>query len=92
LEALSRVDDLQPKHLFECIEITVAMEEFVTGEQAEGSNPAINRLADGETALPQSAVIQGGGDCKIGPSSGEYLEFHQIISHPIKIRFVSNAL
>jgi len=42
---------VQSKHLFESIEVTVAMQELVKVFQAEGSDPAIDRFENGVAGL-----------------------------------------
>src|SRR6266404_9903436 len=48
---ISRVDYPQPQHLFERIEIAIAVQKLIAGQQTERSDPAVNGLADGISAL-----------------------------------------
>jgi hypothetical protein len=86
------MDNLQPQHIFEYIEITIAVQKGVAREQAEGSDPAVDRFADGEAAVPQGAISLGSLNGQIRTSGREYLEPHQIIAHALKSGVITNAL
>jgi len=86
------MDDLQSEHIFEYIEITIAVQKRVAREQAESSDPAVNRFADGEAAAPQGAIILGSRNGQIRTSGREYLEPNQIGAHALKSGVITNAL
>jgi hypothetical protein len=86
------MDDLQPQHIFEDIEITIAVQKRVAGEQAESGDPAVNRFADGKSPSSQGAIILGSRNGQIRTSGRESLEPHKIGAHALKSGVITNAL
>jgi hypothetical protein len=67
------MDNVQAQNFFEHIEVAVAVQKSVAGEQIEGGNPTINGLTDGEAALPQTAAVFGSRDGLLGSADSKYL-------------------
>jgi hypothetical protein len=86
------MDNLQPEHLLEHIEVAVAMQKFVAGEQAESGDPTIDRLANCESALAEGAVILGSCDGQFGPAAGEHSQLHEFITDMSERSLSANTL
>ena len=67
------MDNVQAQNVFEHIEVAVAVQKCVAGEQTEGCNPTINGLTDGEAALPQTAAVFGSRDGLLRSADKLYL-------------------
>jgi hypothetical protein len=53
------VDDPQPEYFLECIEVAVAMQQFVIRMETESSDKTVNGPSDGLTTVPQGLVVLG---------------------------------
>ena len=66
--------NLQPEHLFEGIEIVIAMQQFVLCLQTESGDQAVDGLADSIAVLPQLSVVLGGCNGQGGSARFEDLK------------------
>lgn len=86
------MDNLQAQDLFEGIEVSVSVQQLMSGQQTEGGDPAINRLANRDAATAQSAVITGRRKRQVCTAGGEYPKSQQVFSGSFKGTLVPNAL
>lgn len=74
----------QSKVFFECVEITIAMQQRMFFQQAETGDKTVNRFAHRTTASSQDTVIRRSRYREFDASGFENLKFEQIAAHPVK--------
>lgn len=67
--------------LLEAVEITVVVEEHVSLPEAEGGDPAVNRLADGDSHFAEGSVVVGRDQGQISSSRWQDLEGQEVLPY-----------
>jgi hypothetical protein len=86
------VHDQKPEIFFERIKIVVAVQQGISGFQAESRNQTVDRFADGMATTSKRAVILGCRDSQIRAASVKYAEFRKLMPYLNESCIPANAL
>src|SRR5712691_4082094 len=89
---ISSVHHLQPQHFLTRVKIAVAVQQLIPGKQTERSDPAVDGLADGISALTQGAIVRRRGNSVFSAACLKYVECEKLIAYLLKLASFTNAL
>src|SRR3979411_98938 len=89
---ISSMHHLQPQHLLEWIEVPIAVQHLIPSQQTERSDPEVDGLADGISALTQGAIVRRHGNSVFSAARLKYVECEKLIAYLLKLASFTNAL